>query len=76
MITAIVVLYFALSAFVSVALIAACALSGRTHELSQEMPLSESGEVRLAIAEVQLAGPQFAEGPRPKLQLHSSLSAR
>jgi len=72
MITAIVILYFALSAFVSVALIAACALSGRQQEMPQELPLSAAGEVRLAIAEVQLAGTQYAEGPRSKLQLQPS----
>lgn len=66
MITALIVLYCALSVFVSAALIAACALSGRR---SQELPLSEASEVRLAIAEVQLA-----EGPRPKRQLQTSLS--
>lgn len=72
MITAIVILYFALSALVSAALIAACALSGRTQELS----LYESSEATLAIAEVQLARPQSSEGPRPKLQLQTSLSAQ
>ena len=73
MITAIVVLYFSLSAFICAALIAACALSGRR---SQELPLSEISEVRLAIAEVQLTGVQFSEGQRPKLQLQTSLTTR
>ncbi len=50
MIAGIVIAYFALSAIVSTVLIGACILAGRP----QKVRVSESAEVRLAIAEVKL----------------------
>lgn len=86
MIVTIVILYFALSVGVSAALIAACALSGRLLERSQECSLCEINEAMPAIVEIQIAKmpiakaqiaeAQIAEAQRPKPQLQPSLSTQ